>query len=167
MPTPRLVKASPICKTDAAKRIALGVVLDPYVIDLQKDWVPPNEVEEGCHQWTGAWRVIGAQHEKISKGSVLVESAVLPYPTREDYEAACALKPHRIWEMPFGDDVLHSGAWWIGVRYDDDDEWAKVISGEYSGFSIRGFGARIETTPRVMPEVTVIRLADLLTTEGA
>lgn len=158
----KLWTPGPVCKTDDAKRVAYGVVLDPYVVDRQNDWTPPNEVEAGCHQWTGSWRVIGSQHQSISPGSLLVESAVLPYPSREDYLAACDLKPHRIWEMPFGNSVLHSGSWWIGVRYDDDDEWAKVVSGEYDGFSIRGFGARIETTPRVMPEVTVFKLSDLL-----
>ena len=32
--------------------------------------------------------------------------------------------------------------WWVGFRVFEDDVWAKVKDGTYSGFSIRGTGTR-------------------------
>lgn len=159
---PGAVRAVPVAKADEAKRIVYGVVLDPYAIDLQNDWSPPNEVEDAAHGWLANWRAIGSQHAARSPGSVVVESYVFPYPTPEDYRLACTLQPHRIFEARFGADVVHSGAWVLGIKLTDDGEWAKYLAGEYGGLSIRGFGDRAEVAPSLMPAVIVLRLDDLI-----
>lgn len=147
-----------IAKADEAKRVVYCVTLDPYAIDLQNDWSPPHEVEDAAHGWLGNWRMVGSQHAARSPGSVVVESYVFPYPSMEDYRAACAVQPHRIFELEFGADVLHSGSWVVGIKLTDDGEWNKYLAGEYGGVSIRGYGERLEVPRSAMPAVDVIRI---------
>lgn len=158
----RATRACPVAKLDEAKRIVYGVVLDPYAVDLQNDWSPPNEVEDAAHGWLAHWRMIGSQHERRSPDTEVVESYLFPYPTPADYRAACAVQPHRIFELQFGADVLHSGAWVLAVRLTDDAEWAKFLAGEYGAFSIRGFGERVPVPRAAMPQVTTLRIDALL-----
>lgn len=159
-PAGRVLERAPFSKADLSKHVTSGVVLDPYVVDLQQDWVPPNDVEDCAWSWLRKWSVVGADHDHRIEAWP-VESFCLPYPTQGDYEAACALQPHRAWELPFGEDVLHSGAWVLSVLY-GDAEWPRVLSGEYAAYSIRGFGEREDVSPAAMPEVTFLRCADLL-----
>lgn len=150
--------AAPIAKADEAKRVVYGVVLDPYAVDLQDDWSPPNEVEEAAHAWLANWRMVGSQHEARSPGSQVVESYLFPYPSPADYRAACAVQPHRVFALPFGRDVLHSGAWVLGLKLTDDAEWEKYRSGEYDGLSIRGYGERVEVARSAMPQIEIIAI---------
>jgi hypothetical protein len=158
---------APVCKADEGKRIVYGVVLDPYAVDLQGDWSPPDEVENAAHGWLANWRMVGSQHAARSPGSQVVESYVFPYPTPEDYRLACAIQPHRVYELQFGADVVHSGSWVIGVKLVDDAEWNRYLAGEYGGFSIRGFGDRVEVPTRLMPAIEVLRIDSLVTAPAA
>ena len=150
----------PIAKADQEKQIVYGVVLDPYQIDSQDDWVPPRAIEETAHRWLAESRVIGLDHSEETSASP-VESYMVPYPTRADYQKAMDGEPHRAYTMPFGDDVVHSGSWVLGTKL-GDAEWAKVKAGELNAYSIGGYGNRQETTKASMPEVEFIELKEEL-----
>jgi hypothetical protein len=146
-----------IAKVDKEKKVVYGVVLDPYIIDAHDDWVPPNEVEETAHNWLAASRKMKTEHE-TELDAVPVESYVMPYPTPEDYRAAVACEPHRVWRMKFGTEYVHSGAWVLGTRVLDSAAWASVLSGELGAYSIGGFGMRREMERVPMPEVEVLTI---------
>jgi len=154
---PRPERETKISKVDHEKKVVYGVVLDPYVIDAHDDWVPPNEVEETAHNWLASSRQMKTEHE-TELDAVPVESYVMPYPTPEDYRAAVACEPHRIWRLKFGTDYVHSGAWVLGTRVLDPEAWASVLSGELGAYSIGGFGMRREMERLPMPEVEVLTI---------
>jgi hypothetical protein len=145
----------PILKVDRVKRVVYGVVLDPYSVDSQGDWVPPADVEETAHGWMARSRVIGLQHGKKAN-AVPVESWLVPYPTEEDYRKAMEGKPHRIYRMKLGSDRVHSGAWILGTKILDDGLWKDIEEGRLQSYSIGGFGTRVAVGRSAMPEVQVI-----------
>ena len=164
--TGREVKRSqiPISKADPVKQIVYGVVLDPYGnsgqpdFDAHNDWTPPAEVEKTAHGFLKGSRVIGLQHKKKAKADV-VESWIESYPSRKEYLAAVRGLDHRIYRRKFGDDVLHSGAWVLGVQL-GDREWKMYQDGKLNAFSPGGFGVRQPIKRSDMPKVEIIELVE-------
>ncbi|MAB56871.1 MAG: hypothetical protein CL524_04900 [Aequorivita sp.] len=148
----------PILKADAEKKIVYGIVLDPYQIDSQDDWISPQAIEETAHDWLAKSRIIGFDHTKEAD-AYPVESSIIPYPSSEDYQNAIQNKPHRAFRMPFGDDVAHSGSWVLGTKL-GDSEWDKVKSGELNAYSIGGYGKREPMSQSEMPKVEFIDLTE-------
>lgn len=147
-----------VVKAAVEKQIVYGVVLDPYRVDLQREWVPPAEIESTAHGFVKKSRVIGFEHLERADAR-LVESWVEPYPSREDYLAALENRPHRVFKRQFGDDEIHSGSWVAGVEL-GDKEWAQYKKGELGAFSIGGFSFKSKVTTAAMPEVSFIRLIE-------
>ena len=147
----------PISKADSEKQIVYGIVLDPYQVDSQDDWVPPKAIEETAHRWLAESRVIGLDHSDKANAHP-VESYMVPYPPGE-YKKAMSNEPHKAYTMPFGDDVVHSGSWVLGTKL-GDAEWSKVKEGDLNAYSIGGYGNRTETTKSSMPEVEFIELKE-------
>ncbi len=153
-----------IDKANIEKQIVYGVVTDPYaikglLIDAHGDWISPKAIEEDAHQFSKSERVIGLQH--IQKADAqLIESHVEQYPTPEDYKKAMSGEPHSVWRRPFGEDVVHSGSWVVGVQL-GDKEWDLYKQGKITAFSPGGSGTREELTPEKMPEVTFIDLKEV------
>ena len=154
-----LTKEIPIIKIDAEKRIVYGVVLDPYIIDTQGDWIPPAEVEETAHKWMKESRSIGLGHRKEAEATP-VESYLLPYPDADDYRKAVNGQPHRIIKFKIGEGFVHSGSWVLATMIDDEATWELVKSGELGSYSIGGRGERTEIEVTQMPEVTEVIEAD-------
>lgn len=144
-----------IYKADNAKRIVYGVVLDPYIIDAHDDYLSPAVIEETAHNFLSESRVVGLDHSGEADGAKVVESWIQPYPTPEDYQAAIAGKPHKAYAQTFGDDVVRSGSWILGVKL-TPELWSRVQSGELNGFSIGGYGQREDIAEGDMPEVEFI-----------
>jgi hypothetical protein len=148
-----------IRKADPVKRIVYGVVLDPYgkngaEFDAHNDWNPPAEIERTAHAYLKESRVVGLQHQKKADAAV-VESWVEQYPDREQYLAAMRGEDHKVYRRSFGTDVLHSGAWVMGVQL-GPDEWKLYEDGKITAFSPGGFGNRKPITREQMPKVTFI-----------
>lgn len=143
-----------IRKADTTQQIVYGVVLDPYQVDAHEDWIPPAEVEKTAHDYVATSRYVSLDHERPSAGSQLVESFVESYPSPEDRMKAFAGEPHTITQRKFGDDVINSGAWVIGVKLDAAD-WAGYKDGAYDAFSIEGFGERQAVSEVKMPEFKI------------
>lgn len=125
---------TPILKTDAAKRIAYGVVYQPNVPDSHGDFMVAEEIEKMAHRFLSKGLVtsIDSEHNLVATGAVVVESFV-------------ARK---------GDEDFPEGAWVLGVHFPDEGQWADVVKGEIGGFSMYGKAMRAEE------EVIEIELPD-------
>lgn len=151
-----------VCKVSKSaedKQIVYGVVLDPYEVDLQTEWVPPAEIESTAHGFLKKSRVIGLEHMERADAQI-VESWVEPYPSKEDYLAALENRPHRAFKRQFGNDVIRSGAWVAGVQL-GDREWQLHKKGELNAFSVGGFSFKTKITTAAMPEVEFVELQGL------
>ena len=154
---------SQIIKSAPEKRIVYAAVVDPYGSDgaqedAHNDWMPPDEVEKMAHDYLINSRVIKMQHSTEAEGEV-VESWVEQYPSREEYLKAMNGEPHRVLRKQFGDDVIHSGSWIMGVRL-GEREWNLFKAGKITAFSPGGFGVRKPISKSEMPQVTFIDLKE-------
>ncbi len=152
----------PIQKADKLKHIVYAAVVDPYgpngaQPDAHRDWIPPAAVEETAHKFLQGPMVIGMQHQDTAKAKV-VESWVENYPSDVDYQKALAGEDHSVYRRTFGDDVVHSGSWMLGVKL-GDEEWKAFEKGEINAFSPGGFGIRSPLSPSEMPKINFIDLA--------
>lgn len=147
----RVVKSAP------EKQIVYGVVLDPYSVDTQDEWVPPATIEDSAHEFLEKSRVIGLRHTSKAEAT-LVESWVEIYPSPADREAALENRPHRVFKRRFGDDEIHSGSWMAGVRL-SDELWDLYKRGELGAFSVGGFSFKTKVTTDAMPDVEYIELS--------
>lgn len=145
-------------KASEPKRIVYGVVLDPYEIDAHGDWLPPGNVEATAHQYMSESRVVGLQHTEEASASV-VESFIETYPTHFDYMQAMSNMPHRVSLRDFGNDVIKSGSWVLGVKL-SESEWELYQQGKLTGFSIGAMTSMTQISSEAMPEVEFVRLVE-------
>lgn len=120
-----------LCKsvgiTKAEQQIITGVVLEPDVVDAQKDTYSAEEVEKTAHLWMADFRNISIQHKAFVNDKVdVVESWLLRT------------------EQTIGGVLLPMGTWLIAVHVLDAELWRQAKAGELDGFSIAGFA---EKTP--------------------
>ncbi len=148
-------KVIPIAKVDSARQIVYGIVLDPYIVDSQGDWVPVLEVEKAAHRYLVKSRTIGDQHKKKADAE-LVESWLVPYPTPEDYRKAIAGESHKVYQFKFGESEVHSGAWVVGIHVISERLWQEVQSGVKTGLSIGAVGERTRNVTQALPEFEVV-----------
>lgn len=119
-----------ICKADQAKQVVYGVVLAPEEFDLQEDWMRPEEIEKTAHFFMMNGRTIGKAHETVCK-AIPVESYIAP----QDLQ----------FTGQYGDQHVKKGSWVLGVKVIEPSEWQKVVDGEYTGFSVGGWGQRTDS----------------------
>ncbi len=124
-----LAKGFRIQKTDE-ERLVIGVVLEPTLEmnapDTQNDVYSAAEIAKASDAFMTDWQQIKIQHsEKTDKVKIL-----------------------RNWiaheNTTIGGQTVVKGTWLLGVRVLDDGLWAKVKSGEITGFSIGGKAQREE-----------------------
>ena len=144
-----------ISKTDEEKQVVSGVVLAPYTVDTQGDILTPNTIEEAAHKWLGSSRTIGLDHSKKALGAVPVESYLLPYPTKEDYQKAMSDEPHDAYRLKLGTDTVTSGSWVLSTKL-SDDLWRSFKAGDFEAYSIGGYGARENVDPAIVPSVNYL-----------
>ncbi len=122
-----------ILKLDEDRRIAFGWAYvsekdDKLVIDKQGDFVDdPEELEVAAYNFALQSRDAGDMHVRVSGIGQLVESMVFT--------------PEKVAKMGLPSGSIPTG-WWLGFYVEDDETWANVKSGKYSGFSIGGRGKR-------------------------
>jgi hypothetical protein len=122
-----MMSADKVFKSDDDKRIVYGVVLTPDEVDAQEDWLTKEDIEQTAHDYLVNARVVGSRHSNPIDASV-VESYIAP----TDFYA----------EGQYGNQLVKKGSWVMAVKISDDSEWDKVKKGEYTGFSVGGFGTR-------------------------
>ena len=141
-----------ITKSDDSKKIVYSAVLSPDEEDAHGDMVPVSEIEDTAHKYLEKSRTVGRQHTSLANAKV-VESYVVHYPSDEDYRKALAGEDHNSYRIPFGDDYITSGTWVMGVRL-GDEEYKAVMDGSITGFSIGGYGHRVERSRSELPNIT-------------
>jgi hypothetical protein len=104
------------------------------VVDLQGDYIPPEEMEKAAYEYVQKSRKGGDMHrregEQAFHASEMIESFIVT--------------PEKIEKMGLPAGSLPTG-WWVGYQVHDDDTWNLVKSGRRTGFSIHGRGKRKET----------------------
>lgn len=138
------------------KQVIYGVVLDPYQLDSQDDYLDTATIEKTAHNWLKDHRVIGLMHESQLVDAYVVESWLWPYPSETDYRNALQNLPHQAYEQPFGSDMVRSGAWVLGTEVQDPAAWQAIVNGELDAYSIGGYGTRSPFDVADMPQVTFI-----------
>lgn len=146
-----------ICKEDQEWQIINCVVHDPYTIDTDTDWLPAAEIEKMAFNFMVQSRTVGFRHKSVVKEAHIVENFLVPYPTVEDRANALLNKDHSAYKMPYGNDVVGSGAWITGIML-PDDMWALYKSGEFEGVSLGGTGERKKVDIGLMPKIHYIQL---------
>jgi ADP-ribose pyrophosphatase YjhB (NUDIX family)/SAM-dependent methyltransferase len=128
-------KSVPIFKADKMKQIVYGVVLEPHTVDSQEDWMTPEDIEKAAHGYLQNSRVIGKSHTSHLQAAYPVESYIAP----QDFETT---------DGQYGPQKITKGSWILAVKIEDPAEWEKVMNGEYTGFSVGGFGLREPGSPK-------------------
>lgn len=116
-----------LIKADAEKRLVYGIVLEPDTEDTQGDIISAGEIEKAAHRFLVASRTVGDSHRKPA-GAQVVESYIAPV------------------ALTLGEQAVKAGSWVMAVKIADEKIWNAVQEGEYTGFSIGGFGTRREVS---------------------
>lgn len=96
--------------------------------DLQDEHIPEDVMLEAATDFMKGSRIVKIKHQGESVGKVLHS-----FPVTTDIAKAFGL-------------VTKETGWIIGVQPDDQKDVDKFISGEYTGFSIGGFGTTTDET---------------------
>ncbi|MCO5157866.1 MAG: XkdF-like putative serine protease domain-containing protein [Aquamicrobium sp.] len=123
-----------IKKQDDEQQLVYGEVYAPGFPDSQGDFMTVETIQEMAHGFMrkGLVTKIDVQHSQQESGCYVVESFI----ARE------------------GDLTFIPGSWVLGVKVPDPEIWSLVKSGELNGFSLDGFGVRVETVLEIdMPDL--------------
>lgn len=107
------------------QQIVYGVVMEPNENDTDLNWTNSGEIEKAAHYFMQNFRLIDTNHSRVDITAVPVESWI----TQED--------------TVMGGKLVKAGSWVMGVHVEDQQEWERIKSGEYTGFSIDAL-ARID-----------------------
>jgi len=108
------------------ERYVLGIVLEPEVVDAQGDIYSAEEIRGAAHRFMEEFGGLGLMHRLRVNGDVKVLESYLA-PT----------------DFAVGDLTVRKGTWMLAVRVLSDDLWARVQSGDLTGFSIGGSARRV------------------------
>jgi hypothetical protein len=107
------------------ERFVLGIVLEPEVVDSQKDIYSAGEIRKACHAYMEHFRGNTLMHDKHIEGRVvLLENYIAPA------------------DFSFGEQAVKAGTWLQAYRVTDDDVWKACIKGDLTGLSIGGSAVR-------------------------
>jgi len=115
-----------IVKSDDEKQLITGVVLEPDSVDSQGDVMSAEEIEKAAHFYMLNSRVVGDEHQDIADDVSVVESYIAPD------------------DLGFDQGAVKKGTWVMTVHVESTDRWQAVKKGDYSGFSVGGFGTRVD-----------------------
>ena len=110
-----------LLKRDEAQQIVYGVVYEPDVVDAHGDFMDAEDIEKAAHVFLKEFRNIDKQHDFTSKVGEVIESYIAP----TDFE--------------LGGQTVTKGTWMMAVKV-VDDVWTGIQKGEYTGFSLAGYG---------------------------
>ncbi|MDA1650429.1 XkdF-like putative serine protease domain-containing protein [Bacillus cereus group sp. TH160LC] len=125
---PNISKQVPILKTEEEKQLVTGVVYEPDVEDSHGDTMTAEEIEKASHTFMENYQHIDKQHDEIAGKGTVVENWIAKS------------------DMTVGEQEVKVGTWLMTVRVDDTDTWEEIKKGDVTGFSMGGFGERVEIT---------------------
>ncbi|MEN3130529.1 MULTISPECIES: XkdF-like putative serine protease domain-containing protein [Bacillus cereus group] len=123
---PNISKQVPILKTEEDKQLVTGVVYEPDVEDTHGDTMTAEEIEKAAYTFMENYQHIDKQHDEIAGKGTVVENWIAKS------------------DMTVGEQEVQAGTWLMTVRVDDADTWEEIKKGEVTGFSMGGFGERVE-----------------------
>ena len=121
---------------DAKRQIVYGVVYEPNIVDIQKDWASAEEIEQACHKFMKAYRKMGIRHDGA------VRDTIAPV---ESYIAPC--------DFQLGEQPVKKGSWVLAAHVESADTWKDVEDGRLTGFSLFGKAKRKRGSLPFEPEV--------------
>ena len=132
----QVVWSGEFSKRDDEKRQAFGwasvvEINGEPVVDLQGDWVSPEEIEKAAYSYVLKSRVGGTQHQRNDDDSPVHAGTMIESFVVTPEKVSKMGLPH---DFPLG--------WWVGYQYDDDGTWDDIKSGKKTGFSVHGRGKR-------------------------
>lgn len=122
-----------ICKVDEDERLVFGwasIATDTDgapIADLDGDVIEPSDLEHAVYDYVLKARTAGEQHAGDPIGQI-VESLMM---TPDKAKAMGIEAPTAV-------------GWWVGVKVDDAEVFAKVKDGTYKMFSIEGTAEKEE-----------------------
>lgn len=130
----RVTKAAglPIMGASRQKQILYCVALEPDVVDLHGDIMTAEGVEYTAHLYMERLRRLSRPLRSMHGQGVdaeVVESYIAPQDLT--FETGT-----------YGPQTVKKGSWVVAIKVRDPAEWAKVLSGEYTGVSVGGRGLR-------------------------
>ena len=140
-----IVWSGEFSKFDAPKRQAFGwasvvEIAGQPVIDLQGDFITPDDIEEAAYAYVHKRRVGGSQHERDEwdrpvQAGYLIESKVWTDQKYEAFAKSLNLDPALFADAPRG--------WEVGFQYAPGSTWDDITKGLKTGFSVHGRGKRV------------------------
>ncbi|PRT08736.1 hypothetical protein C6352_22380 [Bacillus thuringiensis] len=121
-----ITKQVPILKTEEEKQLVTGVVYEPDVEDSHGDKMTAEEIEKAAYTFMENYQHIDKQHDEIAGKGTVVENWIAKS------------------DMTVGEQEVQAGTWLMTVRVDDAETWEEIKKGEVTGFSMGGFGERVE-----------------------
>jgi hypothetical protein len=100
------------------------------IVDLQGDYISPDEMEKSAYEYVIKSRKGGDMHLRDEWNPVQKSEMIESFIVTPEKKAAMGIPD----SVPTG--------WWVGFQVRDPQVWAKVKSGERTGFSIHGRGHR-------------------------
>ncbi len=124
-------KSVPIVKVDVEERLVYGVVYEPNVADAHGDMMTAGEIRKACHGFMERYATLegdtGTDH--------LSKAGRQQLPIVENFLAPVG--------YTLGKQTITPGTWVMVARARDDQLWADVKAGRYTGWSFEGFGRRV------------------------
>lgn len=145
-----VVWAGDISKVDDAKRQVFGwasvTELDGKpVVDLQGDYIHPDEVEKAAYDYVVNSRVGGDMHYRVDENGNIIEKLAHKPHHVSDLIESMVFTPEKCEAMGISKSL--AGRWWTGFQINDPDVWEDVKTGKRTGFSIHGVGLRKNIEP--------------------
>ena len=130
-----LIWEGEISKTNADKQQLFGwasvIEIDgEQITDLQGDRISPDEMEKSAYEFVVKSRKGGDMHLRDNWAPIHKSDMIESFMVTPEKRDAMGLPS----SVPTG--------WWVGFQVNDPEVWAKVKSGERTGFSIHGRGRR-------------------------
>lgn len=113
----------PVVKTNKARKIVTGVVLEPDTFDAQNTVISSKVIEEAAHDFMiRVNKSVGfsVQHEDFKKKFQLLESYIAPQ------------------DLVLGSKVVKTGSWVVSMKVLNESVWKKIEEKKIKGFSIGG-----------------------------
>lgn len=147
-------------------RYTLGIVYAPDTLDTEDEFAPPAVIEKAC--W-GFMQKLQGQSVSVKQAVAVVEALYkamdsvddlrvdvtdlmdvvqkgrlgdqhTSWDDEESHIVECYIAPA---DMQLGEERITKGTWLLGVVW-SEDAFAKIASGERTGYSMGGFGKTIE-----------------------
>ena len=112
-------------KKDDPEQLVYGVVYEPDIADSHEDIMDSKEIEKMAHEFLVNYRLIDKQHNRVPGAGDVVESFIAP----DDFQV--------------GKEVITKGSW-ILVTKAEDETWAEIQDGTFTGYSMAGWAENVE-----------------------